>query len=130
MVTTLPPILLQLLQKPSLSFAVTPLLLAFYRISSKKPKRLLKVAKSGERVLMLGASSGIGRSVARQYAARGARVRVIGRRSALVDEVAVECRNAQTSVRSHDVLGVAGDFTNVQDMVRVRDTLEKGASIA
>ena len=89
MVITLPPILLQLLQKPSLPFAVTPLLLALYRISSKKPKRLLKVAKSGERVLILGASSGIGRSAARQYAARGTRVCVIGRRSALVEEVAV-----------------------------------------
>jgi len=93
---TLPPILVQLLQKPSLSFAIISLLLALYRISSKKPKRLLKVAKSGERVLILGASSGVGRSVARQYAARGARACVVGRRESLVEEVAVECRNAQT----------------------------------
>ena len=121
-----PPILLHLAQKP-LSLAIIPLLFALYRISSKKPKRPLKVPKSGERVLILGASSGIGRSVARQYAARGARVCVVGRREALVEEVAVECRNAQKSARWHDVLGVPGDVTNVQDMVRVRDTLEKGA---
>lgn len=81
-------------------------------------------------MLILGASSGIGRSVARQYAARGARVCIVGRRQALVEEVAVECRNAQKSSQSHDVLAVSGDFTNVGDMVRVRDTLEKGASIA
>jgi NAD(P)-dependent dehydrogenase (short-subunit alcohol dehydrogenase family) len=66
--------------------------------------------------------------VARQYAARGARVCVVGRRESLVEEVAVDCRNAQKSARSHDVLAVPGDFTNVGDMVRVRDTLEKGVS--
>jgi len=125
-----PPILLHLAQRPSLSLAIIPLLFALYRISSKKPKRPLKVPKSGERVLILGASSGIGRSMARQYAARGARVCVVGRRGALMEEVAMECRNAQKSARWQDVLGVPGDFTNVQDMVRVRDTLEKGASMA
>jgi len=125
MIINLPPILRRL----PISFAIIPLLLALYRISSEKPKRFLKVAKSGERVLILGASSGIGRSVARQYAARGARVCIVGRRKALVEEVAVECRNAQKSARCQDVLAVPADFTDVEDMVRVREALEKGASI-
>jgi len=44
-----------------------------------------------------------------------------------MEEVAVEFQNAQKSARWHDMLGVAGDFTNVQDMVQGRDTLKKGA---
>ena len=35
------------------------------------PRRLSKVSKTKERVLVLGATSGIGRSIARQYAERG-----------------------------------------------------------
>ena len=56
------------------------------------------------------------KSVARQYAARGACVCVVGRREALVEKVAVECRNAHKSARWHDMLGVAGDFTDVQEL--------------
>ncbi|TFK18754.1 NAD-P-binding protein [Coprinopsis marcescibilis] len=77
---------------------------------------------TSERVLVLGASSGIGRSIARQYSERGARVCVVGRRMALVDEVVAECRNAAPGGQGA-VLGFQGDFANVEDMVRLRELL-------
>lgn len=79
---------------------------------------------------MLGASSGIGRSIARQYAERGARVCIVGRREALVNEVVAECQKAQSgsSVSSKneqgDIFGMAADFANVDDMIRTRTVVE------
>ncbi|KAJ4485230.1 hypothetical protein J3R30DRAFT_1327633 [Lentinula aciculospora] len=69
-----------------------------------------------ERVLILGASSGIGREIARQYAARGATVCVVGRRMDKVTAVMEKCKNS---------LGLSADITIVKDMVRVRTVLEK-----
>ena len=63
------------------------------------PRRLSKVSKTKERVLVLGATSGIGRSIARQYAERG---------GALVDEVVEECRQARSSLR--DVFRLLTEF--------------------
>ena len=56
----------------------------------------------------LGATSGISRSIARQYAERGAVVCVVGRRGALVEEVVKECRQTRSSL--HDVLGCLLSF--------------------
>ncbi|KDR70064.1 hypothetical protein GALMADRAFT_255450 [Galerina marginata CBS 339.88] len=105
------------------SLALIPLLVVLYR-AFRKPARPSKVSKLGERVLILGASSGVGRTMARQYAARGARVCVVGRRKPLLDEVVRECKDSQISVRHENILAVAADFTNVDDMVKVRATLE------
>ena len=44
-------------------------------------------------MVLVGASSGIGRSIERQYAERGARVCIVGHREALVNEVEAECQN-------------------------------------
>ncbi|KAF8959804.1 hypothetical protein BDZ97DRAFT_1666623 [Flammula alnicola] len=132
MAIDLPPMLRALLsnRSGSLSLALIPLLIALYRVS-KKPRRFLKVPKSKERVLVLGASSGIGRSVARQYAARGARVCVVGRRESLLKEVERECWSARAQATAglaeasqQDIFGVAADFANVDDMVRVRSAIE------
>ena len=111
------------------SIAVFSFLYTIYRNLYKKPQRHSKVSKLEERVLVLGASSGIGRSIARQYAERGARVCVVGRREALVNEVVVECQNGRggddDDVSSNDdVFGVAADFANVDDMIRTRDIID------
>ncbi|KAG5649491.1 hypothetical protein H0H81_003486 [Sphagnurus paluster] len=90
----------------------------------KSSRRIAKVAKIDERVLVLGASSGIGRSIANLYAERGARVCVVGRRRDKVDEVAAECRSKGTQGPAKRILGVYADFAHVEDMVRLRTTLE------
>ena len=113
----------------TLSLAAIPLAFALFKIL-QKPRRLSKVSKTKERVLVLGATSGIGRSIARQYAERGAVVCIVGRRGALVDEVVKECRQARSSLRlgtsdeKIDFLGVTADFANVDDMVRVREVIQ------
>lgn len=87
-------------------------------------RRTSIIPKNEERVLILGASSGIGRSVAGIYAGRGARVCVVGRREKMVEEVVEELRVQGSS----DVVGVQGDFTEVGDMERVRDVLVQRTS--
>jgi hypothetical protein len=113
----------------TLSLAAIPLAFALFKLL-RNPRHLSKVLKTKERVLVLGATSGIGRSIARQYAERGAVVCVVGRRGALVDEVVKECRQARCSLRlgttdeKNDFLGVTADFADVDDMVRVREVIQ------
>ena len=113
----------------TLSLAAIPLAFALFKLL-QKPRRLSKVLKTKERVLVLGATSGIGRSIARQYAERGAVVCVVGRRGPLVDEVVKECRQSRSSLRlgttdeKNDFLGVTADFADVDDMVRVREVVQ------
>jgi NADPH:quinone reductase-like Zn-dependent oxidoreductase len=113
------------LSKP-LTLALVSLLIAgVYHISFHKHRRPQKVRKVGERVLILGATSGIGRSLARQYAERGARVCIVGRREALVREVETECRNARLATSENDVLAISADFTSAEDMIKVRSILDQ-----
>lgn len=72
---------------------------------------------SAERVLVLGASSGVGHAVARQYARRGARVCVVARRADKITALAAEC--------GAGCIGVAADLSVVEDMVRLRETLAR-----
>ncbi|KJA20900.1 hypothetical protein HYPSUDRAFT_166479 [Hypholoma sublateritium FD-334 SS-4] len=113
----------------TLAIAIIPLLLTLSYALRKKPRRSFKVPKNEERVLVLGASSGIGRSVARQYAARGARVCIVGRRESMLREVEAECRAARTAAgfpvsSPSDIFSVAADFASPDDMVRVRKAVE------
>ncbi|KAF4584559.1 hypothetical protein EYR40_004558 [Pleurotus pulmonarius] len=92
-------------------------------VAARPPPRRRKICKQDERVLVIGASSGIGRSIAHEYAARGANVCVMGRRAELLKKVKGEC----------DALGqkgkttyMAADFTNVEDLVRLRQFVEAG----
>ncbi|KAH9487391.1 11-beta-hydroxysteroid dehydrogenase-like 4A [Psilocybe cubensis] len=91
-------------------------------------KRTQRLPMIGERVLILGASSGVGRAMAKQYAARGARVCVVGRREALLAEVREECLQARRDVpgtADHDIAALPGDFTSVADMINIRTFLEE-----
>ncbi|KAG6824186.1 hypothetical protein H0H92_007744 [Tricholoma furcatifolium] len=107
--------------------ALAPIILTLRRLYLRSlARRTLKVLKSEERVLVLGASSGIGQCIARQYAQRGARVCVVGRREDKVKAVAEECKAASTSDSpTTRVLGIAADFADVGDMVRLRERLKK-----
>lgn len=101
------------------------------RRTLQRPRRLAKLPKSEERVLVLGASSGVGRTVAHMYAERGARVCVVGRREDKVNAVVEECRGfagkfAVGGSTDAKILGISADFAEVDDMLRVRDVLQKG----
>lgn len=115
------------LARPLLALALAPLLITgVYRILDSIPERPRKVRKVGERVLILGATSGIGRSLARQYAERGARVCIVGRRDTLVREVEVECRCARPVINNEDdVLAISADFTSPDDMIKMRGILDQ-----
>ena len=127
----IPPAVATLLSTPwrNTTFAILPLLFVLHRVL-RKPTRPRKVPKIGERVLILGASSGVGRTLAKEYVTRGARVCVVGRRKALLDEVKRECYGTMPSLGSspQDVLSIAADFTKAEDMVKVRALVERGTS--
>ncbi|KAF3763966.1 NAD(P)-binding protein [Cryphonectria parasitica EP155] len=68
-----------------------------------------------ERVLILGASSGVGHTIAKKYAQRGAKVCVVARRADKIKALEAEC--------GKECLGQVADMTVVEDMVRVRDAI-------
>lgn len=77
-----------------------------------------------ERVLILGASSGVGHAVARQYAKRGgARICVVARRADKIKALEAECGGGGGGGGEQRCLGLVADMTVVEDMVRVRDEI-------
>ncbi|KAJ3149910.1 hypothetical protein HDU89_003366 [Geranomyces variabilis] len=73
----------------------------------------------GERVVIFGASSGIGKELALQYAARGARVLLVARREGLLQKVVVDCL---LSPACKTAGFVAADITVEADLTRVAKT--------
>jgi short-subunit dehydrogenase len=63
----------------------------------------MSTAWDGKRVLVTGASSGIGAALAREMASQGAVVGVCARRTALLDEVLADCRRASPGSRAWTV---------------------------
>ncbi|KAI0259322.1 NAD(P)-binding protein [Gloeopeniophorella convolvens] len=92
-------------------------------ISNRRRSRRDVVSPEGERVLVLGASSGIGRAIAHSYARRGARVCVVARRVADLTAVQLECEALAPA--SDSVLSICADFTNAEDLVRLREKLHE-----
>jgi short-subunit dehydrogenase len=75
----------------------------------------------GKRILITGASSGIGRCVAEQLAAKGARLALVGRSADRLQDLA-----ANLSAAGTDAIAIAGDVTVEEDRQRmVRATVEK-----
>lgn len=66
--------------------------------------------------------SGIGRAIALQYAQRGAKVFIVGLRQAEVDKVYSECASLHPG--EGNVIARVANFTDVQDMVDIRNTLK------
>lgn len=87
------------------------------RITARKRK-----LASAERVLILGASSGVGHTIARQYARRGARICVVARRADKISALAAECDSYGDK---NSCIGVAADLSVVADMVRLRETIAR-----
>lgn len=103
--------------------AALPLVLYLLHKSRRRASRASVVPHAGERVLIIGSSSGIGLSVALKYAARGARVFLTGRRAAELEEAAAACRALGTAA---DVRAERMDATVPEDVLRIRDLLLAG----
>jgi short-subunit dehydrogenase len=71
----------------------------------------MRRALAGARVVLTGASGGIGRCLAARAAARGARLLLAGRKARVLDEIA-----APLQARGGDVATMAGDLTIPADM--------------
>ncbi|KAI0711931.1 NAD-P-binding protein [Cerioporus squamosus] len=102
------------------------------RLWRSRLRRSRTLPRIQERVLVVGASSGIGRAIAHEYAAAGARVCLVGRRENELNVVAEECANrlpegaaSWSSDKSDRLLALPGDFSNAEDMLAVRDNLEQ-----
>jgi NADPH:quinone reductase-like Zn-dependent oxidoreductase len=99
----------------------------FYLFQSRQSRRTSKIPLERERVLILGATSGVGRMLAQKYASRGAFVCIVGRRQPKIDEVVQECKELSERGGFEDrVLGVRGDCGDVKDMTQLRETLQNG----
>jgi hypothetical protein len=103
----------------------------FFRLLgfSSQKRRTNLVFPEKERVLILGATSGIGESIALEYAKRGAYVCVVGRRGDRVKSVMAQCNRVTREGISlrEKAIGAQADFTVVEDVVRVREQIEKGS---
>ncbi|KAI0671540.1 NAD-P-binding protein [Trametes maxima] len=87
--------------------------------------------RTSERVLIVGASSGIGRAIAHEYAKAGSRVCIVARRQQQLNAVAEECAKLFPTPTAENPLDKAGavlhvraDFNNADEMVALRDRLE------
>lgn len=83
---------------------------------------------AAERVIVVGASSGIGAAIARQLGASGAHVALLGRREERLQEVAQEVTSAggKAIVRAHDVTdfdAVAPLFDELLELLGGLDTI-------
>ncbi|KAJ2551314.1 hypothetical protein EV175_003740 [Coemansia sp. RSA 1933] len=74
---------------------------------------------AGRRVVIVGASSGIGRSMALQYAQRGAHLLLCARRKRMLDQVVEDCQSVV--VQPGTVHAVAGDITDRDTQIALRD---------
>ncbi|KAG8963180.1 Alpha-1,3-mannosyltransferase-like protein [Tulasnella sp. 408] len=104
-----------------LGFFAFPLIVAYVAWSTTAFYRPNVIPVNSERVLIVGASSGVGRAIALKYAKRGAQVAVMGRRKQLLDKVRQECQAAG----SPKALAVVGDFTDVDAVLNARKLAEK-----
>ncbi|KAF9138994.1 hypothetical protein BGX30_008483 [Mortierella sp. GBA39] len=84
---------------------------------SKKPSRAKTIPHADERVVIIGASSGIGSELARIYAGRHAHVVMVARRMELLQQLIHELSSTAGSIHA-----VQGDVTLPEDVRRI--TLE------
>ncbi|KAH9983288.1 NAD(P)-binding protein [Russula compacta] len=100
-----------------------PLWAILNRFAKRRPCRPAVVPPAVERVLILGASSGIGRTLAHRYAERGAKICIVARKSAELDVVRSEC--GAISGVSDSVLSICADFTRAEDMIAIREKISE-----
>jgi NADPH:quinone reductase-like Zn-dependent oxidoreductase len=109
-------------------FPLWAILNNFAKRSDRRPEVLPPRA---ERVLILGASSGIGRALAHRYAERGAKICAVARRGAELEILRSECETLAAPVsspESNPVLTICADFTHAEDLITIRETISESES--
>ncbi|KAF9114484.1 Golgi transport complex subunit 6 [Mortierella sp. AM989] len=91
-----------------------PFLLNSVLSRSRGPARTIRIPISKERVVIIGASSGIGSELARIYAQRNAHVVVVARRLQLLEDLVQELSSVAGSIHA-----VQGDITSPEDVRRI-----------
>ena len=97
------------------------------RIFRRRVSRTKRLPPPTEHVLILGASSGVGRELALQYAARGARLCIVARGKQALSQVRWECDQL---AKNESTIAVVADFTDAQAMVALRARLERGSCVS
>ncbi|GMK55520.1 hypothetical protein CspeluHIS016_0205760 [Cutaneotrichosporon spelunceum] len=87
------------------------------------PSREKVIKPTEERVLLLGASSGVGKDLALAYAKRGAKIALVARRAAALETVKDEC--LALGLAADRILVIPADIRSPPDLVAVRDTIVK-----
>lgn len=100
-----------------LVLAALAVLVVQRKLGAQARRRDKRIARDHERVLILGASSGVGRAVAKRYAARGALVCVVARRADEIANLAKEC--------GEKCIWHVADFSKVDDLVGLRSRLDE-----
>ncbi|KAJ3053461.1 hypothetical protein HK097_004212 [Rhizophlyctis rosea] len=90
----------------------------FMRFSHKQMPKIVK----GERIVIIGASSGIGYQTALRYAARGARLLVVARRKQLLDNLVSECLSFPSCT---EATSLVADITIEDDVKRISKTAKR-----
>jgi len=104
----------------SVLLAVPLLAMQFLSGGSQRTK---SIPHAKEHVLILGASSGVGRVLALQYAARGARVCIVARREDELKKAHAECLDV--AEKDGQVIMAVMDASDAVQMVNLRSRLEK-----
>jgi NADPH:quinone reductase-like Zn-dependent oxidoreductase len=107
-----------------------PLWAILNNFAKRRDLRSAAVPPGAERVLILGASSGIGRTLAHRYAERGAKVCAVARRGAELEVVRMECEAlaAPVSSESEPVVTICADVTRAEDLITIREMISESES--
>ncbi|KAI0648788.1 NAD(P)-binding protein [Trametes meyenii] len=102
------------------------------RMWPSKPRRSGKLPPADERVVIIGASSGIGRALAHRYAKAGVRLCIVARREQELAKVAEECKElfpkgsaSKVDDLVNHLLLAKADFTVVDEMVALRNKVKE-----
>ncbi|KAF9949673.1 hypothetical protein BGZ65_007147 [Modicella reniformis] len=91
-----------------------PLFIASLVARARQPSRTTLIPKSQERVVIIGASSGIGAELARTYARRNAHVVLVARRVELLQQLVQELNSVAASIHA-----IQGDVALAEDVRRI-----------
>ena len=108
--------------------AFVPVWAILNSLAKRRDRRPEVLPPGTERVLILGASSGVGRALAHGYAERGAKVCVVARRSAELEVVRSECEALVAPISSSEsnrILTHCADITSAEDLVTIRKIINE-----
>ncbi|EJD04231.1 NAD-binding protein [Fomitiporia mediterranea MF3/22] len=107
-------------------------ILFLLRRQHRPNKRQTKIPLNEEHVLILGASSGVGRTLAVQYVQRGAYVCIVARNKEGLEGTRRECLGVSESMSNlkgegeaeKRVVAVVADFSDAEGMAKVRERIQ------